>query len=74
MAKVTQGRISGFHGMESHTADELFSWASTLEQQIKNPANKDDPKWLQRRADRLRKLAQHKQKAIEHKLNADRGK
>ncbi len=67
MAKIEPGRLSGFNGMESHTADELYAWADRLETQINDPENTDDPKWLQRWADKMRRLALQKEKAKQHK-------
>lgn len=54
--------------MDGHTAEELHALADTLQSQASDPASKDDPKWLKRRADRLRALADKKQKALEHKM------
>jgi hypothetical protein len=68
MVKMSKGRISGLHGMDGHTAEELHALADTLQSQASDPANKDDPKWLKRRGDRLRALAEKKQKALEHKM------
>ncbi len=67
MPKVERGRISGFHGMSSHTASELFAWADRLEAQISIGGGGDDPKWLRRWADRLRRLAIQKERAQVHK-------
>jgi hypothetical protein len=47
--------------MDRHTADELYAWADALYSQATDPANKDDPKWLNRRADRLRNLQNARQ-------------
>lgn len=54
--------------MERHTAEELHALADTLQSQASDPATKDDPTWLKRRADRLRALAVKKQKSLEHKM------
>jgi len=54
--------------MDRHTAQELHALADALQSQASDPANKDDPKWLNRRADRLHNLADKKQKALEHKI------
>jgi hypothetical protein len=67
MAKPLSGRISGLNGMDTHTSTELYSWANELEAQIRTSENRDDPKWLQRRVDRLRQLAKSKEKALETK-------
>ena len=67
MAKVNQGRLDGVYGMEKFTATELFALADEYDQKINNPENTDDAKWLKRRSDRLRLLAEQKEKAMEHK-------
>jgi hypothetical protein len=64
MPKPDKGRFDGVYGMSQFTADELFAMADAHERQIGSPDNTDDPKWLQRRADRIRKLATGKQKAL----------
>jgi hypothetical protein len=64
MPKVDKGRLDGVWGMETFTAAELFLLADKFEAQIKDPTNTDDPKWLQRRAERLRRLAVRKEKAL----------
>ena len=69
MAKIKQGRIDGLEGMSSYSADELFVMAEEYESKINDPNNTDDPKWLKRRAERLRALAVEKEKAREHKVN-----
>jgi hypothetical protein len=53
--------------MSSFTAAEVLARAEALERQIRDPLNTDDPKWLQRWADRLRQLAAKKEKARKHK-------
>lgn len=68
MSKIAGGRISGLDGMKSPTSAELFAWGDRLEAQIKDPANRDDPKWLQRWAGKLRDLAIKKHRAIIHKV------
>jgi hypothetical protein len=54
-------------GMRKFTAEELHDNADTDVQQIGDPANTDDPKWLWRWARKLRRLARKKEKAREHK-------
>ena len=49
------------------TAQGSFDDADALEEQIDDPANKDDPRWLGRMAQRVRKEARKKEKAHEHK-------
>jgi hypothetical protein len=64
MPKIETGRLDGVWGMETFTTAELFTWADKLEGQIKDPANTDDPRWLQRRSDRVRRLAARKETAL----------
>ena len=76
MAKIERGRANGLYGMESHTSTELLAWAETLEGEIRSPTSEDDPKWLQRWADKLRRLASKKVQAQLHKQHLrkkDRG-
>jgi hypothetical protein len=67
MAKLTPSRLRGVYGMRKFTADQLFAHAEKLEAQIKDPANTDDPKWLQQWADKIRWLARQKETAKAHK-------
>lgn len=67
MAKIEKGRLDSVWGMRTRTADELRAWATEIEAQINDPENTDDPKWLQRWADRINRLADKKEKAIAHK-------
>ena len=53
--------------MESRSAEELYAWADEIEAQIKDHANEDDPRWLARWAEKMRSLAEKKEKAVEHK-------
>lgn len=69
MPKVEQGRLFGLHGMGSYTFEELDELADERLRRIDDPDNTDDPKWLKRRADRLRKLARQKEKSVEHRLD-----
>jgi hypothetical protein len=68
MPKVEQGRLLGLFGMDTYTFEELDQLADEHLGRIELPDNTDDPKWLIRRADRLRRLARQKEKALEHKL------
>jgi hypothetical protein len=68
MPKIGGGRLDGVWGMESFTSEELYKWADQHEALIKDPLNTDDPKWLQRRAEKLRRLAIRKEKSLETKL------
>lgn len=74
MPKVKRGRLDGVSGMETFTASELHSWADKYEAQITDPCNSDDPKWLQRRADKLRALAIEKERAVETKAQQAKDK
>lgn len=65
MAKIERGRLSGIDGMRRHTAEELYSYARDLETQAADPQNTDDPVWLRRRAERIRRLADAKLAARE---------
>ncbi len=55
--------------MGSYTFEELDELADEHLRRIDDPDNTDDPKWLKRRADRLRKLARQKEKSVEHRLD-----
>lgn len=68
MPKIEQGRLSGLDGMQTHTCADLYAAANDYEAQINDPLNTDDPRWLKRRADKLRRLADKKYKALVHKL------
>jgi hypothetical protein len=65
--KAPRGRLSGHHGMEAHSARALEARAGQLEVQAKDPASGDDPRWLLRQATKLRKVADGKEKALDHK-------
>ena len=67
MAKLERGRLDGIDGMQARTAFELYQLANELEAEIVNPENTDDPKYLKRWAGKIRKLAEQKHKALEHK-------
>ena len=67
MPKLTPSRLSGVYGMATFTAAELYARADKYERQIKDPKNQDDPRWLQRWADKIRRLAVKKEQAVTHK-------
>lgn len=67
MPKLTPARLDGLYGMEKFTAEELYAKADVYEMQIDDPENTDDPKWLKRWVNRIRKLAEQKERAREHK-------
>jgi hypothetical protein len=70
MAKIARGRLSGFDGMESHSAVELLARADALEAQIADASSGDDPRYLRRWANKLRRLAAEKEAALQHKEQA----
>jgi hypothetical protein len=74
VAKPSQGRFDGVYGMQEFTAEELFALADQYEAHIIAPANTDDPKWLRRRADRIRRVAIAKQSALEQKARERRAR
>jgi hypothetical protein len=53
--------------MRTSTADELFAAAGRHGTRITDPRNADDPKWLRRRADQLRRVAIAKRNALKLK-------
>jgi hypothetical protein len=67
MPKVSSGRLAGLYGMESFTFGELSALADAFEAQLSDPSNTDDPKWLRRWISKIRRLAQQKEHAAEHK-------
>jgi len=67
MAKLDPARLDGVYGMRKFTAEELYAFADELEARIESPTNTDDPKWLRRWINRVRRLAGEKEKAVEHK-------
>jgi hypothetical protein len=69
MAKIEKGSLDGAfrRRMRTFTVDQLRDWAASLESQIDTPENTDDPRWLQRWADRINRLADRKETSIEHK-------
>lgn len=74
MAKLIRGRLAGLHGMESYTAEELHAEADTLLQQARLADPADDPGWLRRWAEKLRRLAEQKEKARERKSDSRSGR
>ena len=68
MSKISRGRVGGVSGMSKYNSQELHTMADSLEQKISASANADNPSWLKRRASRLRKLAEQKERALLHKL------
>ncbi len=67
MAKIDRGRLDGVYGMRGFSFVELYALADEIEHLIDDPDNSDDPRWLRRRVKKLRKLAEKKEKAFEHK-------
>ena len=72
MAKIERGRLDGLNGADTFSSVELMQWATQLELQVNDPKNTDDPRWLQRWADKLRRLAEKKEKAHAHKEHQKR--
>ena len=68
MPKLNQGRLDGVNGMRKFGAIELYKIANGYEARIRDPKNTDDPKWLQRWADDIRKLARKKESAFRKKI------
>jgi hypothetical protein len=54
------------------TAKQVGTRADEIEAQIDDPANHDDPNWLQRRVGILRQVATKKEKAFTHKRSQRR--
>lgn len=69
MPKISRGRLSGFNGMNGHTAEELLAWADKFDAKILDPKNTDDPRYLKRWASKMRSLAAQKVRACEHKCH-----
>ena len=67
MAKLRKGRLDGVYGMKTFTSAELVAWAEQVEARIRDPQNRDDPRWLRRWAEDMRQLAEKKEKAKAHK-------
>ena len=54
------------------TEHEILERQRSLERKLADPANCDDPNWINRRIARLKKLLAHKEKSREHKQAASR--
>ena len=67
MPKIEKGRLDGVWGMRRFTSSELHELADQYEALITDPTNEDDPKWLQRWADKIRRLAERKEKSQENR-------
>lgn len=74
MPKVKRGRLDGLWGMTKFTAEELFRWSRTYETRLNSHhlQDKGHPNWLKRRAIKLQKLAEQKQKMRLHKTQQRR--
>jgi hypothetical protein len=70
MPKIARGSLDGLDGMKKFGAAELYKMANGIEAQIRDPKNSDDPKWLQRWADKIRRLAEKKEKVVRTKVRA----
>ena len=67
MPKLTPSRLDGIYGMRKFSAEDLHRLADETEAEIGDPNSKNDPRYLQRWATQIRKLAEQKEKSIEHK-------
>ena len=67
MPKLTPARLDGIYGMRKFSAEELHRRADEVEAEIRDPNSENDPRYLQRWAMRIRKLAEQKEKSSEHK-------
>jgi hypothetical protein len=56
------------HRLGAPTAKQVAARAEEVEAQIEDPANRDDPNWLRRKAAVLRQVATKKEKALAEKL------
>lgn len=74
MAKIEKGSLNGAFRvrMRTFTVEQLREWATSLEAQIDDPENTDCPKWLRRWADRINRLANRKERSLEHKASQRR--
>jgi len=68
MPKLEKGRLDDIAGMRKFGAAELYMMANGLEAQICDPKNQDDPKWLQRWADKIRRLAEKKEDVVRSQI------
>ena len=62
MPKVASGK-RWVQRMRSRTAEELLERADSLEARIEKPMNTDDPLWVQRGIENLRRAAARREKA-----------
>jgi hypothetical protein len=67
MPKLNQGRLAGTNGMNTFTAEELHQWADELELKAIQENCEDDPRYILRWAEKIRKLAVAKEKNLEGK-------
>lgn len=67
MPKLTPARLDGIDGMKKFSAEELHRKADELEAEMADPNSTNDPRYLRRWAERIRRLAVQKEKAIDHK-------
>ncbi|HSG72771.1 MAG TPA: hypothetical protein VLA12_20320 [Planctomycetaceae bacterium] len=66
MPRVNNGKQLIFR-LGVPTAEQVAARTDEIEAQIDDPANRDDPNWLQRRVRILRQVATKKEKAFDHK-------
>ena len=55
------------YGLNRETADRLRERANSFERKITKPGNADDPRWLLKFAEKLRCMAERRQKGKEEK-------
>jgi hypothetical protein len=67
MATITFGRGWWFGPIRMRTARELSRRAAVVEARIGAPGNADDPRWLRRRVERLRRAAARRERAAVEK-------
>lgn len=72
MPKLTPARLDGVYGMRAFTAAALHALADGLERDAADPACPDDPKWVLRWATRVRRLAEEKERSVEHRASRKR--
>ncbi len=59
--------LTNKHGLTKRRAEELHEWADKLEAAADQGGGLDDPRYLLRWAEKMRRLAVQKEKAKEHK-------
>ena len=70
MPKLNRGRVTRLDDMQGLTAEELAERAAQMEAQANDPQSTDDPAWLRRWAEKLRKLSAQKARARDRRLRS----